>query len=74
MIAPHRDTFVENYLKAREAVVRQTIVPTGEVPNRHRQGGGDTDKEDRIGRLKKRYERGDSGSSDIGPLVADALG
>jgi hypothetical protein len=62
MIAPQRDAFVENYLKTREAGVRQTIVPTGEVPKRHRQGGGDTDKEDRIGRLQKRYKRGDSGS------------
>lgn len=62
MIAPQRDAFVENDLKTREAVVRQTILATAEVAKPYGQGGGDTDKEDRIGRLQKRYEQGDSGS------------
>lgn len=61
-IAPQRDAFVKNYLKAKEAMLRQTSSPTPEVPKPLGQGDGDTDKVDRIRRLQKRYERGDPGS------------
>lgn len=66
VIVPQRDAFVENYLKTTEAVVHETIVSAGEVPRRHRQGGGDTDKEARIRRLQKRYEGGESESEEHG--------
>ena len=59
-IAPQRDAFVEHYLKAREAMVRQTVLPAAEVPTPTGHGGGGTAKEDRIGKLQKRYERPDS--------------
>ena len=74
MIAPQRDAFVENYLKAREAEVHQTIAPTSQVPKRHRR-----EVVTRIRRIAWRGFRNAMnevipGRSEIGPPVADAVG
>lgn len=60
MIAPERDVFVDDYLKASEQSVHQEVIPAVEVPKPLSPKGRDTEKEDRIAILQKRYERANS--------------